>query len=121
MVALCMAVLYLPTTAHCLLEHAGVVVLENCCPASECDREEETVPGPTGCCPIEFAVYFAPQKAVLTSPLVVEFPSTVHSVEIALPEPSILITPTQRPPDLVNSWQFSFRTALPPRAPSLVS
>ena len=34
-------------------------------------------------------------------------------------EPAVAII--QVPPEIPRSWQFSFRTALPPRAPSFVS
>jgi hypothetical protein len=37
-------------------------------------------------------------------------PPQIHSVEVKF-----------YPPELLTSWQFSFRTALSPRAPSLVS
>lgn len=57
-----------------------------------------------------------PPPPALLSPFL-----TMVSLEAAQPAASQSIIFDSAPPELPKVWQFSFRTALPPRAPSFVS
>lgn len=121
-VALLLAMIYLPATGHCLLEQAGWLSPGgDCCEQTASADGSQNASCPYGCCPIEKAVYFS-ASGNAASTVIAEIP--VCMVIVVLPltanEPH-LISPDTSPPILPNAWQFSFRTALPPRAPSFVS
>lgn len=118
-----MALLYLPASGYCLFENAGFVTPVDCCAETTSHQhDEESSCGGYGCCPIEYAVYSSfdsgisdlptpPADAVfLVIVLLTEVPGEIQDVH-----------PERSPPDIPKSWQFSFRTALPPRAPSFIS
>lgn len=118
-----MALLYLPASGYCLLEKASLVTPVACCPETTShEHDEKSSCGGFGCCPIEYAVYSSLDSgtADLTTPpadvvfltvvLLTELPAEVSSVHLE-----------RSPPDIPKSWQFFFRTALSPRAPSFLS
>ena len=121
-IALLLALLYLPATGHCLLETAGLLPSGgDCCEQTSSPDGSSTIPCVYGCCPSEYAVHFSPANdGVLL--LVAEVPVVVVVLPLeVLPQRSLVVPPESSPPDLPTGWQFSFRTALPPRAPSFVS
>jgi hypothetical protein len=107
---------------HCKLEAVpGFDFLKSCCFADsapsapkDCDRD--------GCGAVEDGSYRSEeQTASAPQPLLVlaVFSSTI---EIASPElEAHSFVASQPPPELSKVWQFSHRTALPPRAPSIAS
>ena len=124
LIALLLAMCYLPATAHCLLEQAGWFAdSDGCCEDSTPTEDSSSNPPSCvgGCCGIERDNYSTTSR----NPALVFFPaelatSTLLVSSDELPPAKILPIDTS-PPDLPQAWQFSFRTALPPRAPSLVS
>jgi len=121
-VALVLAILYLPVTAHCLLEQAGWLPADgDCCEQRASTDGSTPAPCAYGCCLPEHAVYVSPLKRD-SSPLTAEVPVWVTAlVADVAPKESLTVPPESSPPTVQKVWQFIFRTALPPRAPSLVS
>ncbi len=121
MIALLLAMLYLPATGHCLLEQAGWLPSGgDCCEQAVATDGSPAVPCAYDCCPSEYAVYFSPANGVL-SQLIAEVPVCVIALALdVLLQQSLIISPESSPPELPKVWQFTFRTALPPRAPSFV-
>jgi hypothetical protein len=115
-------VLYGLASMHCALEGVpGLDFLETCCsedsaPAAPQGCESD------GCGPVEGGKY-RPEDQTVTAPqplLVCALFSLV--VEALPPEPQApSLVASESPPELPKVWQFSHRTALPPRAPSLAS
>lgn len=122
--ALVLAVLWLPTAQHCMLEAAGVLAAQeehaahqNCCESSSgaCDVES--------CNPIESGNY-QPTTSEIVAPLPV-FTVWACLLEQVLTrdasakgaEPAT--TTFDRPPEFSPTWQFVHRAAQSPRAPSL--
>ena len=122
MIALLVAVLYLPATAHCLLETAGWLPSGgDCCEQTPSAEGSSTIPCASGCCPSENAAYFSPTSGGL-SPLVAEAPGCAILLALeVLPNLPEVVPPECSPPELSKVWQFVFRTASPPRAPSFAS
>ena len=121
MVALLLAALYLPTTGHCLLEQAGWLSPSgDCCEQTNPADTSQSVPCGYECCPSELAFYFSSASGV-HSPLVAEMPRCLISMVLDVVPRQVQLVPAESPPELPKVWQFSFRTALPPRAPSFVS
>ena len=121
--ALLLALIYLPATGHCLLEQAGWLPSGgDCCEASDSTDRSQSVPCASyGCCPSEFAVYFKAASGIQSLPTA-EIPVCVIAFALdLLPKQSLAPPPESYPPELPKIWQFSLRTALPPRAPSFVS
>ena len=118
-IALMVVALWGVASMHCKLEAVpGLQFLKTCCfmdsPSSspkDCDSD--------GCSTVEDGKYrpeeqtaSAPQPALILAllPAVIEVPLPAFE-----PHPFVAGRP---PPELPRSWQFSFRTALAPRAPS---
>lgn len=77
----------------------------------------------SGCCPLESGQYQAPRSEETTPAVVVAIlPNPeVSTLDNSLPVEVSLGILTTAPPELPKPWQFSLRTALPVRAPSLAS
>jgi hypothetical protein len=114
---------WLAASNHCRLELIPGLSFMACCeqgdgvPAQDRDCEND------GCATVEGSFYkmedgqppvSAPPLAALTLLL------PLLSVQVS-PTPASHVTPDSLPPELQVRWQFSFRAAAPPRAPSLVS
>lgn len=122
MLAILLATVWLPVTAHCLLlETASHFEFLACCshesPTSDHENECDT----DACSVVENAQYKSTFQRLLVPP-----PSTLIAFERPAPldtteAPGVATGQPTSPPDLPARWQFTFRTALSPRAPSLVS
>ena len=115
------AFLWLPVSAHCQLESVPGLEFLRCSvetadahsPANDC----------SGCCAVEKSQYRAEQvRLTIPAPdlLPLSFTPTLPALT-SLPAESGVGILTAAPPELSPSRQFLFRTALPPRAPSLAS
>jgi hypothetical protein len=114
-VGLVLLVLWVPITTHCALEAVPGLEFLKCAndtPANnQCNDD--------ACSQLETATYkvsdthaeFQLHTFIALLPLVVaEFPVDEQATAVI-----------EAPPEISCSWQFSFRAALPPRAPSSVS
>jgi len=107
---------------HCNLEAlTGFGFLQSCCfvdsaPTSPNDCEHD------GCSAVENGCYRA-EEGTTSAPLPLLFLAPVFSI-IEAPLPELIgtsLVASQPPPELPKVWQFFYRTALPPRAPSIAS
>jgi len=117
------ALAWLSMTMHCQLETIRGLEFLACqatAPASKPDSHCDT-----GCCAAEKSQYTksAQLRVTLPSPDLLPILSMpLLDLANALPdEVSVFGILTAAPPGLTACWQFSFRTALPVRAPSLAS
>jgi hypothetical protein len=110
-----LALAWVPITSHCVLEKLPGLQFFQC--AS--DTQQESDCNGDSCAQVETASYKVSktQTSVPLPPLTVLL--QVSLVEI-LPAQQPLPA-TAAPPEIPKGWQFSFRTALAPRAPSFVS
>ena len=116
--ALVMLVAWLPATSLCLIEQAGWLTNDNCCPSSHSDSQ--SVPNDESpCCSLAAGNFKSSEQTVFVSP--------AFSVVPVLAAPELVSVPlspifrSQTPVYLTASWQFLLRTVALPRAPSLVS
>ena len=114
------AFLWLPVSAHCQLETVpGLEFLR-------CASDTQTAQGhcnDSGCCSAEKSQYKTEQaRATLPSPDLLPISSAplLPLVNTLPAEVSVGIL-TAAPPQLLKTWQFASRTALPVRAPSIAS
>lgn len=122
-----LAILWLPISSHCLvLETAAGFESTSCCAqttSTESTSPHENECATDACATVEAAKYKSSLQrfTVPTVDMQVAF-ELPPLLETAL---TVAATSQQRADDalarLPASWQFSTRTALPPRAPSLVS
>ena len=123
LVGLVLLAAWLPATSLCLIERAGWLAYDDCCPSSSPKSQDNDPSRETTCC----ALASAPYKADNDDGIKISAPTTavLPSVDLTTPHDapgapkSAPVSPS--PPELPTSWQFTFRTALPPRAPSFVS
>jgi len=121
-VALTVLALWGLAAMHCKLEAVpGFGFLKSCCfvdsaPSSAGDCESD------GCGAVEDGGYRAEEQTASAPQPVLILALFSPVIEARLPElqapPSAA---SESPPELTKIWQFSHRTALPPRAPSIVS
>lgn len=114
-------VIYGLASVHCILEGVpGFDFLKTCCfvdsaPSvpQDCERDE---------CVVESGDYRAEEQTV-SAPQPLLLLALVSSViEVPRPEPQVAsVVASESPPELPKVWQFSHRTALSPRAPSIAS
>jgi len=122
-VALVLALVWLPAVSCCLIDASGLLGKQDCCSK----EHSPSIPGPENCdklCgALASAHYFPPQgQLLLIAPVGVPlFDSAAALLEVQRPAGTGREFPATPPPELAGHWQFSFRTALSPRAPSFVS
>ena len=117
-----LVVLSVPMTMHCSLESLAGMEFLVCCPHEEAAPHQDSDCEDDACAVVESGCYKTENNRVaVPTPMLV---------------PVLLLTPLLRlevipavnhvafdasPPELRTTWQFSFRAALRPRAPSFVS
>jgi hypothetical protein len=114
---LALLALWLPVTFHCQLESIPGLEFVRCA----ADTSNQSDCSDDGCCAVEKQLYKSEQHrqtlpifSPLTSAPLLNGAST-------LPDEVSLGLLTAAPPELLKTWQFAFRTASPPRAPSFAS
>lgn len=114
------AFMWLPASAHCHLETIPGLEFLRC--ADDGQNAKGTCDG-SGCCAVEKSQYQSEQNYFTFSTpdfLPALHPSLIQ-VENSLPAEVSVGILTAAPPQLVKTWHFVSRTALPARAPSLAS
>jgi hypothetical protein len=116
-VTIALLALWLPLMVHCQLETIPGLEFLQC--AS--DSSQQTDCDGDSCCAVEKSHYKAEENSLtLSLPEVLFTPCLpVLATITTLPERGDV--PTTAPPELPRCWQFVFRTASPPRAPSFAS
>jgi hypothetical protein len=121
---LLLAIVWLPISSHCLLlESASNLAVLACCGNEATTSHNENACDSDGCAVVEDAQYRSSVQRIavptLGMTLVFELPplrvATLKSAAIAAHQSDDALA------QLPVAWQFSFRTAAPPRAPSFVS
>lgn len=115
-VGLVLLVLWVPVTSHCMLEDVRGLEFLKCAPVTpegdnHCDAD--------ACSQLESPSYRISQADVDVAPPIFAVVSVILTAERPVDEGAIALI--KNPPEFLSTWQFSFRTALPPRAPSFVS
>jgi hypothetical protein len=114
--ALLLVALWIPSTAHCLFEGAGVIEADECC-------KSESPSQPTGhscagaCATLESGGYRLPKaQKMIQTPVLAALPRSDSTPIVREPEPlhPIIESDSLEP---LPPWQFASRAALPPRAP----
>jgi hypothetical protein len=117
---------WLPMTSHCRLEAVPGFEFLACVSENTCHGEskpQQSVPEQSGCCSVEKTHYKSDQlRITLPTPEMLAIAATpLGDLASALPAEACVGILNTGPPELPATWQFSFRTALPARAPSIVS
>ena len=118
----CLAVVWLPVTAHCQLETLPGLELLRC--ASEAhDAPARGGCNDYGCCEVERSVYKTNQQrvALRSADLPPVFILSLTVLLQNLPARQIQAIGNTPSPPFAECWQFVLRTASPPRAPSIAS
>ena len=108
---------------HCKLEQIPGLSFLSCCTHEESGPHEDDDCQKDSCATVETQLYKAERtqnSAPAPDLLIPQFLNTLL-VELAQPQPTLCVLPDAAPSFLPRVWQFSYRTALPPRAPSILS
>jgi hypothetical protein len=113
--------LWVPATAHCQLESAFDLFV--CCDHEDAVPHQDADCQTDACASVESGAYRTetPPPLGLPPAFLLAFAVAEIAAEPLLPPPSGFMATALSPPELPRGWQFSLRTALPVRAPSLAS
>jgi hypothetical protein len=116
---------WLPASSHALLEYFDLIhqvhADHDADSTGSHEHDSDNHEAADGHCLLSSTHVSVPLPDALAVPVFVcplDFWSSELHVEL---QPSGLAPPGTAPPQLSHRWQFSFRTALPARAPSLIS
>ena len=116
-----LAVIWLPATMHCGLETIPGLQFLAC--ESETAEKSKSDCSDDDCCSVEKSLYKTEQHRFAN--LLPEFQplslTSVFELASALPDQASREAFAVVRPELPKCWQFVFRTASPPRAPSFAS
>ena len=126
---LVMAVLafWVPATNHCRLELIPGLEFLACCGHSEEEQssgQHQNECADDLCAQVEDGLYKTESNQVVVEALPVCLIGFLPALLEQSPSPERACTVRRldaSPPELLKTWQFSFRAAAPPRAPSFVS
>jgi hypothetical protein len=111
-------------TNHCSLELVPGLDFLACSPQTEATPHQPSDCGDDdACATIESGLYKSEQRQVSAGKapfLSVAYTLALLAHAVAF-EPAASRVPEHSPPELVHTWQFLSRAALPPRAPSFLS
>ena len=116
--------LWVLVSNHCALERVpGLDFLACSSPETEASHQPSGCGDEDACAAVESGLYKSEERQTLSpKPSFAAVRFAVLLLEItAPPSASRQDSPEPIPPELAHTWQFSFRTALSPRAPSLHS
>jgi hypothetical protein len=114
--AVLLAAVWLPATAHCTLERAGVIEVDECCATPTGGEPTGTHSCEMACTNLESTNYKLPRiQQPIPAPAVLFLP--VADLEAPSPPQPAPIALIDSPPEPSVPWQFVSRAALPPRAP----
>jgi hypothetical protein len=121
MITLAVLALWLPATNHCRLELIPALEFLACCVHEDAAPHEDADCETDGCATVEEGFYKSEDlRITLVAPDFLLFADVLPAAKELSP-PYIAVVPTTAPPEISKVWQFSFRAAAPPRAPSLPS
>lgn len=112
---LVLAVLWVPITSHCTWENVAGLQIFQCATDTPQDSDCQD----DGCVQLETATYKVADTSTVVPVLCLKLSIQFTLVELLPAEQASPVTAA--PPEVPAGWQFSFRTAAPPRAPSLTS
>lgn len=120
---LALVALWVPATLHCQLEELPGLQFLACCDHGETAPHQDDDCRTDSCAMVEGGLYKTNNSKVTAAPmvsrLVVNPVVTLSANPLSTGLRSHLAS--DKSPELPVTWQFSRRTALPPRAPSFVS
>ena len=124
-VSLLLVALWLPASSHALLEHFEVIhqvhADHEADSADSHEHDADNHEAADGVCMLSSSHVTVPLPDSIPMPMFcapgLHWASELHAGQ----QPSGLAPPGTAPPQLSHGWQFSFRAALPARAPSLAS
>jgi hypothetical protein len=121
-VAGALLVLWVPLTMHCRLESLPGMEFLVCCPHEDASPHQDSDCDDDVCAVVESASYKTENnRVVIPTPMLAPalLLSSLLSLEVIPAANPVAFEAS--PPELPATWQFFFRTALPPRAPSFIS
>ena len=121
--AVLLALAWVPLTAHCQIESLAGMELLSCQSAGETPTSSGSHCADSSCCAWESAQYHLPQNQ---APSLIPMFAVVLQVLISVQDDNRPVRVCQSllktaPPEMPKIWQFVLRASLPVRAPSLVS
>ena len=119
-IAMLMLAAWMPAASLCLAECAGLIERGDCCPDESSDDADTAA---YSCCLLASGSYKSDtHRPLVLAPDAIATARRVSLISVLPSSDGLASSPlTLSPPELRVTWQFFFRTALPPRAPSFAS
>jgi hypothetical protein len=115
--------LWLGATNHCSLEEIPGLNFLMCCDHGDTAPHQDNDCETDDCAVVEDGLYKTEDSRVIAAAPLLVLPVCLLPSEAELAATRAVLSDflTISPPELPTTWQFSFRTALPVRAPSVTS
>lgn len=122
-VAMLLLALWVPVTMHCELEILPSFSFFQWCCGGDAAPEQDHGCNQDFCSAVESGFYKIEDNPTVTPALmlVLAFAAWDWVAEPPADTALDLLPASSAPPELPQSWQFSYRMALPPRAPSFIA
>ena len=125
-VSLLLVAFWLPASSHALLQYAGLIHVRHADHDADSsgsdERDSDHHEAADGNCALSSTYVSVPLPDAGVMPILFCALGLNWAAEFRVEQqPSGLALPGAAPPQLSHRWQFAFRTALPARAPSLIS
>lgn len=121
-VALLVLALWATCMVRCELVSLAAAEADSCCDTGAEQCPAAPAPANQCVCSLTLSGGIIAEKSTVPLPLLVGLPLFTVPTELEIPRPAAPARAwTFSPPELQTTWQFSFRAALSPRAPSFVS
>ena len=111
-------------TNHCKLENLhGLEFLACDAPVEATPHQPLDCGANDACGAVEKGLYKTEENQVSAQKTSVNVASVLYTLSDFIPHGQVrkMVSLVGSPPELASTWQFSFRAALPPRAPSLLA
>ncbi len=118
-----LALLWAAASNHCKLEQIPEWDFLACCNHEDTAPHQDDDCATDGCATVENQLYKTETAQISVAAPTLLFATFLCPLwaESSNPQTVSLVLPDAAPAELSRVWQFSYRTALPPRAPSIAS
>ena len=118
--AVFLALLWVPVSSHCLLETAELIHHDHCCQPAFGHEHSHGHDAADGNCQVESRQLTVQKQDLSKECLLLALLKSVEFSSVEAAPVSVIRSDGVAPPELSPTWQFVSRAAVSPRAPSIL-
>jgi hypothetical protein len=118
--AVFLALLWLPVSSHCLLENAEIIHRDLCCQPDPAHEHSHGHDAADGNCQVESRQITVQKQDLSKESLLLALLKSIEFSSVEAASVAVIRSDGVAPPELSPTWQFVSRAAVSPRAPSIL-